>query len=296
MATISSRIRSQYARRTAQLEGERDVTNDAAKDKRRPARGKPHDLTAILAAWEFDEEKSVRRIKAEDGRDVIQVRLPLGLEQYEIDGRPDGKRPMNQESWLHYYWGRAKASPTDLGEDSGDVPGTLSLSDEDFCRLEQEGLLYYYRYLLFFQIHEYRLCARDTRRNLKLLDFVAEHAPAERAQALEQYRPYILRMNHMARALFKIQENEDIPGALKILHAGLKAIEALRPIPGNHVFEVEKVRSLKSLEDLISQLQAHVPRHMALENDLQKAIREENYERAAVLRDELAELKRNLKQ
>lgn len=266
------------------------MTNDAAKDKRRSsARSKAADLTTILADWEFDESNSVRRIKAGDGREVLQVRLPLGLEQYEIDGRPDGKRPMNCESWLHYYWEQAKT------RESGEGDEVLDLGDEDFDRLEREGLLYYYRYLLFFQMHEYRLCARDTRRNLKLLDFVRTHATPERAQALEQYRPYILRMNHMARALFKIKDDEDIPGALKLLQVGAQAIADLPVIPENPVFEVEKTRSLKSIEDLIAQLETHAPRHVALENELQKAIREENYERAAVLRDEITAFKKSLK-
>ncbi len=251
-------------------------------------KAKSQDLTQLLSGWQYDEAKLVRRLKADDGREIIQVRLPLGMEQYELDGRPDGKRPMNHESWLHYYWQQSKLRDKGSGE--------FSLSEEDFARLQQEGLLYYYRYLLFFQIHEYRFCARDTRRNLKLLDFVAKYAPPELSELLEQYRPYILRMNVMARALFKIQEEEEVPSALRILHGGVKAVEDLPPIDGNQIYEFERTRSLKSLQDLVSQLETHVPRRVALENELERAVREENYERAATLRDELAGLRNQVKE
>jgi hypothetical protein len=249
-------------------------------------KAKSHDLTWLLDAWVYDEHKTTRKIKGRNGREILQVRLPLGVEQYEIDGRPDGKRPMDHESWLHYYWYQAKS-----------VQGRAEehvLTKEDFSRLQEEGLLYYYRYLLFFQLQEYRLCARDTRRNLKLLDFVSRYFPKNQAEQLEQYRPYILRMNFMAKALFKAQEHSDLKGALRLLRKGVKAIEELRTIQSNQIFAFEKVRSLKSLEDLISQLESHlpVPAHVQLVRQMKAAIQEENYEKAAALRDQIALLKR----
>jgi len=250
---------------------------------------KSHDLTWLLDAWAYDERKTTRRIKGQNGREILQVRLPLGVEQYEIDGRPDGKRPMNHESWLHYYWRQAKAFQGESKE--------LVLTKEDFSRLREEGLLYYYRYLLFFQLQEYRLCARDTRRNMKLLDFVSRHFQKNQAALLEQYRPYILRMNCMARALYKAQEYGDLKGALRLLRKGVQAVDGLEAIENNQIFEFEKARSLKSLEDLISQLEAHlpVPVHVQLAKQMAEAIREENYERAAALRDQIALLKKEKK-
>ena len=38
------------------------------------------DISKILSDWEFDSENQVRIIKADDGRDVLQVRQPLGIE------------------------------------------------------------------------------------------------------------------------------------------------------------------------------------------------------------------------
>ena len=128
---------------------------------------------------------------------------------------------------------------------------------------------------------------------MKLLEFAGRHARREDAESLEQYRPYILRMNYMARALFRLKDHQDIRGALRLLYTGLKALDRLEPLPGNQVFAFEKSRSTKSIEDLIQQLEAHVPRHIALQNELLRAVREENYERAAALRDEIAELRKH---
>jgi hypothetical protein len=193
---------------------------------------------------------------------------------------------MKAESWLHFFSKKALSR-------SEDAQGHL-LGEDDFMHLFQEGLLYYYRYLLFFQIQEYRLCARDTRRNLRLLDFVAEHARPDLAEQLEQYRPYILRMHVMSKALLKIQSQGNVRMSLKLLRDGRNKIEALEPIPGNQVFEWEKTRALHSLDDLVSQLEAQLPlsREEKLRKQMAEAVEVEDYEKAASLRDELARLRK----
>jgi hypothetical protein len=243
------------------------------------------DLSPLLKEWAYEEGKTVRRLKAADGHEVIQVRLPLGIEQYELDGRPDGQRPMSCVSWLHHYMAKARAADR-KSED-------FKLSEVDFARLHQEGVLYYYRYLLFFQIHEYRRCTRDTYRNLKLMDFLSRHAKPEQSVEMEQYKPYILRMHFMARALHKLQVSQDVKIALRILRRGLKLVDSLEPIEGNQVFEWERTRARKTLDDLISQMEAQlpVPKVTLLERQMERAVREENYEQAATLRDQIATLR-----
>jgi hypothetical protein len=244
-----------------------------------------HDLRPLLGAWKYDAANTVRRVSL-GGREVLQVRLPLGLEQYEVDGRPDGLRPMRRESWLHHYQRKARL----LGQERK----AFRLRDEDIARLHQEGLLYYYRYILFFQIQEYRLSARDTYRNLKLLDFVAQHASPEQALDLEQYRPYILRMHVTSKALQRIQSSGDVRGALRLLRQGVRQVEGIEPAAPSEVLALERTRSLESLRDLIDQLsgQLPVPRRVALQREMDRAVREENYEKAAVLRDEIARMAR----
>jgi hypothetical protein len=236
------------------------------------------DLTATLQRWKYDESRPVRRIRATDGREVLQVRLPLGIEQYEINGRPDGKRPEGHESWLHLYQEKSQA----FGQE-------FVLDQKDCQRLQSEGVLYYYRYLLFFQIGEYSLCTRDTTRNLRLLDFVSRHAKRETAEGLEQYRPYILRMNLMARTLRRVKERGDVRGAIRRLEQGIEAIQRLPPIEDNAVFDFERERSIKSIQELIGQFQKQIPvsKRDVLKREMQEAISREDYEKAATLRDQL---------
>lgn len=214
---------------------------------------------------------------------MLQVRLRLGMEQYEIHGRPDGLLPEGAESWFHVYRDLASASPWDF-----------SLDESAFDRLRDECMLYYHRYLLFFQIGEYKLCARDTQRNLGVLDFASKHCDPKLAEALEQYRPYILRMHAMAEALDGIQETGDVERAMAVLARGTESIRALPPIPDNEIFEIEKERSLRSLDDLHRQLDAYLPKSSSsrLQDKLRVAVEVEDYEEAARLRDEIAKLRR----
>lgn len=260
-----------------------------------PAERSRQDITEILRAWDYDESTALRRIRTEDGREVIQVRLPLGIEQYEIDGRPDGKRPEGRESWLEFYLEKAREAEADGlvsgGTDSRAGAG-FSLKEEDFIRLHEEGILYYHRYLLFFRMQEYALCARDTRRNLKLANFVSRRADPGLAEDLVQYRPYILRMHFTSRALLEIQSGGDLRKAIRILRLGRRCVERLPPMAGNEVFALEKTRALASFRDLVRQLREQIPPSpkVQLRRLLRAAVLEEDYERAAALRDEIARL------
>ena len=50
------------------------------------------DIDAILRSWEYQSDSVQARItRAGDGREVVQLRLDLGLMQMELDSRPDGR-------------------------------------------------------------------------------------------------------------------------------------------------------------------------------------------------------------
>ncbi len=237
------------------------------------------DLNTVLRSWTYDAADNVRRVTTDSGREVLQVRLPLGVEQYELEGRPDGSRPKECESWYHYF-----------EESAQQEPWSFSLAEEDFEKIKDECLLYYYRYLLFFQLQEYSHCARDTLRNLEVPDFVSRHAEDGRSTSLEQYRPYILRMHLMARALDKVQNGVDVEEALAMIESGLEQISDLPDIEGNKVFDHEKRTSLKVLGQLHEQLKGMLPPDpdSELKTRLEEAVLAEDYEEAARLRDRLS--------
>ena len=236
------------------------------------------DISKILEAWKYGDGDHVRRVTTAGGDDVLQVRLPLGIEQYELNGRPDGLCPQGEESWLHHYLNQVEKDPWNL-----------ELDEDDFQNLKEECLLYYYRYLLFFQLGEYDHCSRDTLRNIKVLDFAATHFPPELCASLEQYRPYILRMHCMSEALGTIESGGDISEALHILSEGIATIENLPRMGKNKIFHLEQQNSLRAAEELRQQLLKMLPPDPLSEirKKLENAIEEEDYEEAARLRDSL---------
>ena len=65
------------------------------------------DISHLLDQWEYQPgQVVVRRFKAKDGREKIQLRVDLGLLQMNAEGRPDGKRPFGHPSLLEYHRAR----------------------------------------------------------------------------------------------------------------------------------------------------------------------------------------------
>jgi len=249
----------------------------------------PDDLTSLLKSWPYDPEKAVRKVISSDGKERIQVRLPLGVEQYEVDGRPDALRPHGFASFLEYHTYRLKKHLE--ARPSGK---RFRLSHKACQELTDEGVLYYRRYVVFFQIGDYDRTVRDTERNLALFDFIKQYATDEEDRdTLEQYRPYLIRMRHAAAALQNAL-GDDYESALRELRTAVRLIERL---PDSDVgsFKFEKQRSLAILRGMAKELRRKKPlsKEEALERRLKEAIRRERYEEAAVIRDRLDELRKS---
>jgi hypothetical protein len=239
------------------------------------------DLRELLQAWPYDPEHNVRILDLGAGRQVLQVRLPLGIEQYELDGRPDGARPHQAESALEYYRQRLAAH----GE-------PFVLEPSECAELFAEGTLYYFRYLHLFQVRDWDRVIRDTQRNLSLFDFVHEHARREEdRQQLEQWRPYLLRMHGIAQAMREWDAHHH-DAALQIVQETTAQIHALPDLDGE-TFQIERQRSLEALRELENEIRQSRPRSalQQLEHDLQKAVEAQDFEQAAVLRDRIRALR-----
>jgi len=244
------------------------------------------DLRKILEGWAYDPENDARISKVTGGREVLQVRTPLGLEQYELDGRPDGKRHHGRESVLEFHLARYEAAK---------IAGTteeFDLAPADCAELFNEGTLYYLRYVRLFQLRDWPRTIRDTARNLRVFDFVREHARREEDQQfLEKWRPYILRVNTSASAMQQL-EKSCYQKALSILTEAMEKIEGLEDLEDD-TFAFERERSLGALRELAAQIQKNRPLSELeqLERQLGRAIEKQEFERAAQLRDKIRHLK-----
>jgi tetratricopeptide (TPR) repeat protein len=265
---------------------EKGLGPESTRDRARLSTEMSKDIGRLLDEWEYDPFNHVRKITGEDGREKIQVRVELGILQMEVDGRPDGKRPYEMESLLDYYESRLRRHVSGHGTEEG-----FELDEEACEELRQEGLLYYHRYVLFFELGDYERTVRDTDRNARLFDFVWNYAADKKdALALEQYRAYIIRMNASARALRDAQLRK-YDSAVRHVQDAIERIENLPPLD-NPTFLFEKKRSLSVLNGMLKELQARKPPSKidVLKNELSKAIDEERFEDAARLRDEISKL------
>lgn len=245
------------------------------------------DLRSILQSWPFEPGNHIRIVRGDDGREILQVRQPVGIEQYELEGRPDGLRPHDRESVLDYQiecYSAAKAA----GKDAD-----YTLDDDACAELFAESALYYYRYLHLFQLKDWKRVIRDTTRNLKLFDFVHQYAAREEDQInLEKWRPYITRMNAIARAMLE-WEHQRHQTALQILKNAITRIEALDDLD-DPTFKFERDRSLAVLGDTLKQLETNRPVSQIekLERELKQAVDAQEFEQAAKLRDQIRDLKK----
>jgi UvrB/uvrC motif len=251
------------------------------------------DLASILAGWQYDpDEPQVRIVPGEDGRDKLQMRLDLGLLQMELEGRPDGERPLGFESLLDSY--EADAGRVEPAKESGTADATSRLPlDGPACEaLLREGLQYYHRYLALFHLERYDLVARDTARNLRLFAFVVKHASRTRDKVqFDQYRPYVTMMHARALASQALATN-DHQTALAELDTGIAGIRAfLREYDqAEDAAHCAELHFLLRWRGELEQARPVGPIER-LEQQLGLAVATERFEEAARLRDQLQRLR-----
>ena len=245
------------------------------------------DISDLLKDWPFDPDNNVRIINIGKERDVMQVRQPMGIEQYELDGRPDGIRPFGNVTFLNRLQNQLKDHIVSFGNETG-----FSISEEDFIMLQNEGILFYYRYLHLFQISDFKRTARDTEHNLRICDFVEKYAGEEvEAEAILQYKPYILRMHAVARAMTILNDNVR-DEAVQVLEDAIDEIEVMEEVD-TPAFKFEKIRSIQYLQSTLKQIADGEDDPVNdLQQELEQAVEAEEYERAAELRDRIKELTR----
>ena len=225
----------------------------------------------------------------------MQVRLELGLLQLELDGRPDGLKPEGNESWLEVYRQRQQQHESQHPDGA-----PFQLEPEDCERLLREGIQYYHRYLGFWHLRRYELCARDTNRNLRLFKFVREHARLEQdRRQFDQYRPYVTMMHTRAVATPLVEMN-DFTTALGAIDAGIRAIRDFLE-EYRQTERASRCTELTYLEGWRAEVAASLPDPQPapaepndliaqLSTQLSVAIAQERFEEAAHLRDEIRRL------
>jgi hypothetical protein len=245
---------------------------------------KGHDLTDVLRSWPPEPGQiNVRAFEGADGRRKVQVRVELGILQMEAEGRPDGTRPNDQESLLHDQRRRLDRYMRQAGTDIGFV-----LSPEDCRALREEAVQYYHRYVALFALGDFDGVVRDTQRNLDVFDLCRQYAANDDDKAiLEQLRPAVIAMRTRAEAEMAI--GQKLPKqALFAIDSGLAEIRDAFEETGR-ADQYERSNEVQLLRGMRDALVPKLPssQRVELQERLQAAIDAENYELAAILRDEL---------
>lgn len=254
------------------------------------------DLSKLLDDWQYiPGQLNVRQIEGDDGEARIQIRLDLGILQLHTSGRPDGQRPQGYISYLDYCEARVDAEQ--LGDDAPAVQieapdeqaeDPFVLGEEDCRILREEAAQYYHRYMALLLLEDFDGVVRDTTRNLRVLDLCSRFAQTDHdRQVLDPYRPYILMIRSRALAGQAIKDGEP-KAALLAIDQGLDALKGYfshlgRADEFEHSNEVQMLRSMR--DSLVPKLP--VSQRAELKQRIQSAIETENFELAAILRDEL---------
>lgn len=246
------------------------------------------DISALLDQWDYQPgQVVVRKFRGKDGLEKIQLRVDLGLLQMNAKGRPDGKRPYGRESLLEYYQDQLEKFKTEHGNDDRE----FRLTPEDCSRLQQEFIQYHHRYICLFQLEEFDAVIEDTERNLRVFNFVEKYAGSDdMAWQLQQFRPQCLMMRIRARGAAALKSN-DYDKVIRLVEGGLEEIRQFYRDHERHEL-MEQSGEIQSLELWLQEIQTKRPmtEREKLETALNEAVKNEDYEKAAQVRDELKKM------
>src|SRR5437660_5950388 len=237
------------------------------------------DIDEPLRGWPFKPgTPQARVVQAGDGREVLQLRVDLGLLQLETSGRPDGTTPHGFASYCDYLQDQAELAK------KGSRP--FALNEEQCLEADREFVQYYHRRVCWLALRNYRHALADADHTLAFMDFVRAHSPSEEyTEAHEQYRGFVLFQRTQAAAALRV-EGDDPEGAIDEVRAGL---DKLRAFFADHEAEAQMdddamVQHLKKIEQ---SLRDEHGIESTLREQLDRAVANEDYEEAAKLRDAL---------
>lgn len=243
------------------------------------------DITPVLKGWDYEPGTiNVRKVAGLDGAPKLQMRVDLGLLQMEMTGRPDGVRPHGCDSLLEYFEQLLADHTQRHGTELG-----FHLTGAQCQLLREEAAMYYHRYLSLFVLEEFPGVVRDTERNLRVIEMCGKYAEEEQDRLiLEQYRPYITMMYARARASIHFKE-ERYAEALAAVEEGLNSIRDFFISFGQEQ-AYDRSNEVRVLKRFAREIRRKLPVNPMdrLRRKLDRAVKNEQYEEAARLRDKIA--------
>ncbi len=239
------------------------------------------DIDFIFRQWPYQVGViSARLIRAHDGRELLQMRIEMGVLQMETTGRPDGERPQGKQTYLEWLQEQAAAEGP-----------ALVLSDEQRFEIDREFLQFYQRRICCLALREFPRAVADADHTLAMMDFVAAHCP-ESPWTISHERYRALVHFHRAQAAAMTALERSTPqAAVEEINAGLAKLREVLPRLED-TEQVEDDELITQLVELKESLRKEYLVGPTLTEQLSEAVAAEVYERAARLRDEIARQQR----
>jgi hypothetical protein len=161
------------------------------------------DLRPVFESWPYDEPTSVRLAQVTPRRAILLVRRPSGIDQYELENRPDGRLIHGCATALAFHSARAEAA------EQNPCALAFELTPEDCAELVEEANAYHDRVVLLFRLSQWSHAERDVTQILGLLQLLTQQAQGavERVQ-LQSWRPILARLRALARALALLEQGQ----------------------------------------------------------------------------------------
>jgi hypothetical protein len=234
-------------------------------------------IDSLLKNWDFDPVGvNARVIKGGDGREVIQMRIDMGVLQLETTGRPDGARPEGAETFYDFLLSQVLIEGDDY-----------VLTESNCAEVDREFVQFYHRRICWLQLNDFERAVEDADHTLGLMDFCRKHSPNEHwTLSHEQYRRFVLFHRTQAAALAQLNSGDGPEAAIHEINQGLGSINTF--LEEFEIEELEDDELVERLTEMREDLRERYEVGRTLHEQLADAVATEQFELAARLRDELA--------
>lgn len=222
-----------------------------------------------------------------DGRELLQLRVDMGVLQLETVGRPDGEKPGGHATYYDFLVAAAF--------EEGD---RFELDEQRCLQIDREFYQYYHRRICWLALREFERAAEDAEHTLRLMDFSSANAPVEEwAWMHEQYRPFVMFHRIQATALAQLEgaDPEAANRAVRAIDLGLEELAAVydeQQLDEGAESDADDEAFVEKLREMRNSITEHYELTPSLADQLAEAIAAEQYERAAELRDRIARRER----
>ena len=236
-----------------------------------------HNIDELLKQWPFDPFSINVRLLESRKRQVLQMRVDMGVLQLETDGRPDGMTPHGATTYYDFL--KAKSIDTDA----------FTLDEQNCIEIDREFVQFYHRRVCWLQLKKFRSAVADADHTLGLMDFCKRYSQDEEwTNNHEQYRPFVIYHRTQAAALSWLEGEDDVDTAQAIqeVNDGLARLRNLF-VEYDAEEQYEEDELVVRLIEFREGVRERYEIGLTTQEQLEKAIEDEDYELAAALRDKL---------